>query len=65
MYAIINCQDLKNNHFHHLSLALRWHLFVAIANIHEPRPADSADINTRLQLSDTNFVPAMHDGFLL
>ena len=26
---------------------------------------DSADINTRLQLSDTSSIPPMHGGFLL
>ena len=28
-------------------------------------PTDSADINTRLQLSDTSSIPPMHGGFLL
>ena len=37
--------------------------FVAI--LHQPRPTDSADINTRLQLSDTSSTPPMHGGFLL
>ena len=33
--------------------------------LHQPRPTDSADINTRLQLSDTSSIPPMHGGFLL
>ena len=49
----------------HLSVEWNWYHFVAIANLHQPRPTDSADINTRLQLSDTNSVPPMHGGFLL
>ena len=38
---------------------------VAIAILHQPRPTDSADINTWLQLSDTSSIPPMHGGFLL
>ena len=41
-----------------------WYQFVAIAILHQPRPTDSADINTRLQLNDTSSIPPMHDGFL-
>ena len=37
----------------HLSVVWNWYHFVAIAILHQPRPTDSADINTRLQLSDT------------
>ena len=39
--------------------------FVAIAILQQPRPTDSADINMRLQLSDTSSIPPMHGGFLL
>ena len=42
-----------------------WYHFVAIAILHQPRPTDSADINTRLQLSDTSSISPMHGGFLL
>ena len=49
----------------HLSVVWNWYHFVAIAILHQPRPMDSADINTRLQLSDTSFIPSMHGGFLL
>ena len=49
----------------HLSVLWNWYHFVAIANLHQPRPTDSADINTRLQLSDTSSIPPMHGGFLL
>ena len=49
----------------HLSVVWNWYHFVAIAILHQPRPTDSADINTRLQLSDTSSIPPMHDGFLL
>ena len=42
-----------------------WYNFVAIAILHQPRPTDSADINTRLQLIDTSSIPPMHSGFLL
>ena len=49
----------------HLSVVWNWYHFVAIASLHEPRPTDSADINTRLQLSDTSSIPPMHGGFLL
>ena len=42
-----------------------WYHFVAIAILHQPRPTDSADINTQLQLSDTSSIPPMHGGFLL
>ena len=49
----------------HLSVAWNWYHFVAIAILHQPRPTDSADINTRLQLSDTSSIPPMHGGFLL
>ena len=38
----------------HLSVVWNWYHFVAIAILHQPRPTDSADINTR-----------MHGGFLL
>ena len=49
----------------HLSVVWNWYHFVAIAKLHQPRPTDSADINTRLQLSDTSSIPPMHGGFLL
>ena len=49
----------------HLSVAWNWYHFVAIAILHQPRPTDSADINTRLQLSDTSSIQPMHGGFLL
>ena len=49
----------------HLSVVWNWYHFVAIANLHQPRPTDSADINTRLQLSDTSSIQPMHGGFLL
>ena len=49
----------------HLSVVWNWYHFVAIAILHQPRPTDSADINTRLQLSDTISIPPMHGGFLL
>ena len=49
----------------HLSVVWNWYHFVAIAILHQPRPTDSADINTRLQLSDTSSIPPMHVGFLL
>ena len=49
----------------HLSVVWNWYHFVAIAILHQPRPTDSADINTRLQLSDTSSLPPMHGGFLL
>ena len=49
----------------HLSVAWNWYHFVAIAILHQPRPTDSADINTRLQLSDTSSIPPIHGGFLL
>ena len=49
----------------HLSVVWNWYHFVAIAILHKPRPTDSADINTRLQLSDTSSIPPMHGGFLL
>ena len=42
-----------------------WYHFVAIVNLHQPHPTDSADINTWLQLSDTSSIPPMHGGFLL
>ena len=48
----------------HLSVVWNWYHFVAIAILHQPRPTDSADINTRLQLSDTSSIPLMHGGFL-
>ena len=48
----------------HLSVLWNWYHFVAIAILHQPRPTDSADINTRLQLSDTSSIPPMHGGFL-
>ena len=46
-------------------LGMGWGNFVAIAILHQTRPTDSADINTRLQLSDTSSIPPMHGGFLL
>ena len=49
----------------HLSVVWNWYHFVAIANLHQPRPTDSADINTRLQFSDTSSIPPMHGSFLL
>ena len=49
----------------HLSVVWNWYHFVAIAILHQPRPTVSADINTRLQLSDTSSIPPMHGGFLL
>ena len=49
----------------HLSVVWNWYHFVAIAILHQPRPTDSADINTRLQLTDTSSIPPMHGGFLL
>ena len=49
----------------HLSVVWNWYHFVAIAILHQPSPTDSADINTRLQLSDTSSIPPMHGGFLL
>ena len=49
----------------HLAVVWNWYHFVAIAILHQLRPTDSADINTRLQLSDTSSIPPMHDGFLL
>ena len=49
----------------HLSVVWNWYHFVAIAILYQPRPTDSADINTRLQLSDTSSIPPMHGGFLL
>ena len=49
----------------HLSVVWNWYHWVAIAILHQPRPTDSADINTRLQLSDTSSIPPMHGGFLL
>ena len=44
---------------------MNWYYFVAIAILHQPCPTDSADINTRLQLSDTSSIQPMHGGFLL
>ena len=49
----------------HLSVVWNWYHFVAIAILHQPRPMDSADMNTWLQLSDTSSIPPMHGGFLL
>ena len=49
----------------HLSVVWNWYHFVAIAISHQPRPMDMADINTRLQLSDTSSIPPVHGGFLL
>ena len=49
----------------HSSLVWNWYHWFAIAILHQPRPADSADTNTRLQLSDTSSIPLMHGGFLL
>ena len=42
-----------------------WYHFVAITILNQPRPTDSADINTRMQLSDTSSIQPMHGGFLL
>ena len=42
-----------------------WYHFVAIVILHQPRPTDSDDINTRLQISDTSSIPPIHGGFLL
>ena len=42
-----------------------WYHFIVIAILHQPCPMDSADLNTRLQLSDTSSIPPMHGGFLL
>ena len=44
----------------HLTVVWNWYHFVAIAS-----PTDSADINTRLQLSDTSSLQPMHGGFRL
>ena len=44
----------------HLSLVWNWYHFVAIVILHQPRPTDSVDINTCLQLSDTSSIPQMH-----
>ena len=49
----------------HLSVVWNWYHFVAIAILHQPRPTDSVDINTRLQLSNNSSIPLMHGGFLL
>ena len=49
----------------HLSVVWNWYHSVAIAILHQPLPTDSADINTRLQLSDTSSIPPMQGGFLL
>ena len=62
----------------HLSVVWNCYHFVANAILHQPRPkdsadkvvemyrpTDSADISTRLQLSDTSSIPPMHGGFLL
>ena len=49
----------------HLSVVWNWYHFVAIVILHQPRPTDSGDINTRLQLSDTSSKTPMHGGFLL
>ena len=49
----------------HLSVVWNWYHFAAIAILHQPRPTVSADINTRLQLSDTSSIPPMHGGLLL
>ena len=48
----------------HLSVVWNWYHFVAIPILHQPCRTDSADINTRLQLSDTSSIPPMHGGFL-
>ena len=45
----------------YLLVVWNWYHFVW----HQPRPTDSADINTWLQLSDTSSIPPMHGGFLL
>ena len=42
-----------------------WSVIRCNRDFHQPRPTDSADINTRLQLSDTSSIPPMHGGFLL
>ena len=60
-WSVIHCIKRKP----HLSVVWNWYHFVAIAILHQPRPKDSADINTRLQLSDTSSIPPMHGGFLL
>ena len=60
-WPVIHCIKRKP----HLSVVWNWDHFVAIANLHQPRPSDSADINTRLQRSDTSSIPPMHGGFLL
>ena len=49
----------------HLSVVWNWYRFVAIVILHQARPTDLADINTRLQLSDTISIPPMHGTFLL
>ena len=49
----------------HLSVVWNWYNIVAIAILHQPRPTDTADINTWLQLSDTSSIPPVHGGFLL
>ena len=63
-WSVIHCiKKIKRKP--HLSVVWNWYHFVAIAIVHQPRPMDSADINTRLQLSDTSSIPPMHGGFLL
>ena len=49
----------------HLWVVWNWYHFVAIVILHQPRPTGLADINTRLQLSDTSSIPPMHGGFPL
>ena len=48
-----------------LSVLWNWYHFVAIAILHQPRPTESPDMKTWLQLSDTSSIPPMHGGFLL
>ena len=40
----------------YLSAVWTCYHFVAITNLRQPRPGDSADMNTRLQLSDTSSI---------
>ena len=47
----------------HLSVVWNWYHFVAITVLHQPRPTDSADINTQLQLSDTSSIPPINVVF--
>ena len=69
--SFVYCTDVYWSVIHgikrnpHLSVVWNWYHFVAIAILHQPSPTDSADINTRMQLSDTNSIPPMYGGFLL